>query len=254
MENFTITPLTKKLTIRFSNKCIILPLDIQNKIDAYWEELIKSGKNYKRGEVFTVTKKVKFENHIDILVEKTDYAHYLYCQNVDTLGENGVRIIHTAALVETSDNKTIFGKMGNQTSRSEIHQLCGGGIDNDDLRDGIFDLDHNIKKELKEELDVDINDDKRIETFELSYFKEGGPTDKMTVIYKVKLNETSKVFMEKYNEFVSYLQKNNKLPEFGDIIILNKDKKSLNDFFSKNDIRLDEYMRPLFEYIGKHIF
>ncbi|HBI34292.1 MAG TPA: hypothetical protein DEA43_01935 [Candidatus Moranbacteria bacterium] len=254
MKNFIISPIAKKIIVRFSNKCVILPLDIQDKVDAYWDELIKSGKNYKRGEVFTVTKKEEFEDRIDILVEKTDYAHYLYCQNIDALGENGVHIIHTAALVETSDEKIIFGKMGNQTSRSEIHQLCGGGIDNNDLRDDIFDLNHNIKKELEEELGINIDDSKRIETFGLAYFKEGGPTNKMTVTYKVKLNETSEEFMEKYNEFVLYLKKNNKLPEFGDIIILNKDKKSLNDFFNKNDIRLDEYMRPLFEYISKHSF
>ena len=254
MKNFIISPIAKRIIVRFSNKCVILPLDIQDKVDAYWDELIKSGKNYKRGEVFTVTKKEEFEDRIDILVEKTDYAHYLYCQNIDALGENGVHIIHTAALVETSDEKIIFGKMGNQTSRSEIHQLCGGGIDNNDLRDDIFDLNHNIKKELEEELGINIDDSKRIETFGLAYFKEGGPTNKMTVTYKVKLNETSEEFMEKYNEFVLYLKKNNKLPEFGDIIILNKDKKSLNDFFNKNDIRLDEYMRPLFEYISKHSF
>lgn len=254
MKNFIISPLTKKLTVRFSNKRVILPLDIQEKINAYWDELIKSGKNYKRGEVFTVTKKEKFEDRIDILVEKTDYAHYLYCQNIENLGDNGVHIIHTAALVETSDEKIIFGKMGNQTSRSGIHQLCGGGIDNDDLRDDIFDLDHNIKKELEEELGIDINDSKRIKSFGLAYFKEGGPTDKMTVTYEVKLHETSELFIKKYNEFVLHLQKNNEQPEFGNIIILDKNKKSFNDFFNQKDIKLDEYMRPLFKYLSNYTF
>lgn len=251
MKDFMVSCLTKKLIVRFSQKQVTLPLDLQEKIDAYWDGLFQSGKTYRRGEVFTVTKKETFNDHIEILVEKTDYAHYLYCQNVDTLGEYGVHIIHTAVLVETSDGKTIFGKMGNHTSRSGIYQLCGRGIDNGDLKGDTFDFDHNIKKELQEELGIDAEDKRRIGAFELAYFKEGGPTDKMTVVYRVLLNETSTEFIEKYDDFVTQLEKNGETPEFSEIIVLDKNKSSFSQFFSQQDIKLDEYMKPLFEFIGK---
>ena len=253
MKDFLISLLTKKLIVRFSNKSVILPLDVQKKIDAYWDELFQSGKTYKRGEVFTVTKKESFDDRLEILVEKTDYAHYLYCQNVDTLGEYGVHIIHTAVLVETSDMKTIFGKMGEHTSRSGIYQLCGGGIDNDDLRDGIFDFEHNITKELREELGIDVNDKQRVGTFELAYLKEGGPTDKMTVIYRVVLNETSEKFMEQYDAFVRQLQVSGETEEFGEIVALDRNKISFDNFFNQEGIKLDEYMKPLFEYLAQGV-
>ncbi|MEP7162955.1 MAG: hypothetical protein ABI747_04330 [Candidatus Moraniibacteriota bacterium] len=252
MKPFQVSP-AKEITVRFSNKEVQLPKDIQSKIDSYWDELIASGKSYKRGEVFTVTHKEVTEEVISILVEKTDYAHYLYCQNVESLNENGVHIIHTAALVETSDGYYIFGEMGPQTSRHGIIQLCGGGIDNDDLKGEYFDFKHNITKELQEELDIDISDTSRVIYFDEAYLKEGGPTDKMTVVYKVNLNETKDEFLEKYDVFVERIKGKGEDPEFGKIIALKKDKREITEFFSQGNLMLDEYMKPLFERMASEL-
>lgn len=249
MKPFKISPITKEPVVKFSKKNIQLPRDAQAKVDAYWEELISRGKTYKRGEVFTVTQKNISEDTINILVEKTDYAHYLYCQNIDGLGENGVCIIHTASLVETSDGYTIFGEMGHQTSRAGIHQLCGGGIDNDDLRDDYFDFTHNITKELLEELGIDVADQCRITYFSEAYFKEGGPTDKMAVVFRVVLNETKDIFLEKCSQFEESLKIHGKLPEFERIIAVKINTKDIEAFLNQENIVFDEYMRPLLEYV-----
>jgi|SRR6185369_3136842 len=251
MKPFKILSISKKIIVRFSNHDVQLPEEIQSKIDAYWEELLASGKTYKRGEVFTVTQKEVTEEAINILVEKTDYAHYLYCQNVESLAENGVHIIHTAVLVETLDDYFIFGEMGPQTSRYGTIQLCGGGIDNDDLRGEYFDFKHNISKELKEELDINVSDTIRVSFFDEAYLKEGGPTDKMTVIYRVVLSETRDGFLKKYAAFVERLKDMGEEPEFGKIIALKNEKSEFESFFSQNDRKFDEYMNPLFEFIGR---
>ncbi len=250
MKDFSVFNLTKKLVVRYSNQQAVLPLDIQQKIDVYWNELIQNGKSYKRGEVFTVTKKEKSEDHIEILVEKTDYAHYLYSQDVGDLGECNVRIIHTAALVVSADGKVIFGEMGDQTSRAGVIQLCGGGIDNDDLRGDIFDFEYNITKELQEELGIDVTDVNRVAELKCAYFKEGGPTDKMTVVYRVELTETAEEFVRKYETFVKKLSKKRKQSEFGKIITLSLIKADIASFFQKNK-KCDEYMEPLFNFLVK---
>lgn len=249
MKPFKISP-AKEITVRFSNKEVQLPEALQFKIDAYWDELIASGKSYKRGEVFTVTHKEVTDEQVNVLVEKTDYAHYLYCQNKESLDENGVHIIHTAVLVETSDGYSVFGEMGPQTSRHGTIQLCGGGIDNDDLKGEYFDLRHNITKELQEELDIDVTNTSRITYFDEAYFKEGGPTDKMTVVFRVILNETKDEFLGKYTAFVKRLREKNEEPEFGEIIALKRGKREIAEFFSQENLTLDEYMRPLFEKIA----
>jgi len=247
-----VTPVTKDIIVRYSNKNVRLPKNIKKNIDKYWEKLI-SEKPYKRGEVFTVVKKDIADKSINILVEKTDYAHYLYCQNKTNLKKNNVHIIHTAAIVETSDNYTILGEMGDQTSRSGIHQLCGGGIDNDDLKGKYFDFTHNIYKELQEELNINIKSKSRTKYFDEAYLKEGGPTDKMTVIYRVILNETKNVFQEKYDKFVKQLKEKDELPEFKKLIYLKNNKDTIERFFSKKDIEFDEYMKPLFNVLANNL-
>lgn len=250
MKPFTVSP-AKDITVRFSNKEVALPSGIQSKIDEYWNGLIASGKPYKRGEVFTVTCKEIVGDAISILVEKTNYAHYLYCQNIEPLGEYGVHIIHTAALVETSDGYYIFGEMGPQTSRHGIIQLCGGGIDNDDLKGEYFDFKHNITKELQEELGIDVEDTSRVAYFDEAYLKEGGPTDKMTVVFRVVLHETKDRFLRKYGNFVEELKVKGDEPEFGKILALKKDTQEIMDFLVQPNLKLDEYMEPLFEEMMK---
>lgn len=235
--------------MRFSNEAVVLPTEIQEKIDTYWQSLLDSGKTYKRGEVFTVTHVDGKETTLEVLVEKTDYAHYLYCQNIDLLGEYGVRIIHTAVLVITADNQVVFGRMGEETARAGIHQLCGGGIDLKDLRGDVFDFAHNITNELMEELGIDASDESRIVSFEEKYLKSGGPTDKMTAIFEIRLKQTAKEFEESYRAFEQELREKGEEPEFGDLVILPLESAAIKNFFSDEEKKFDEYMKPLFEFL-----
>ncbi len=249
MNPSVISPITKEIVVLFGQKSIELPQDIQEKIDAYWEDLVRSGKKYTRGEVLTVVKKSETEERVELLVEKTDYAHYLYCQDVDPLGEYGVHIIHTAALVETLDNAVIFGRMGAHTSRAGIYQMCGGGIDDNDLKGNMFDLQHNIQRELEEELGIDVTDTERVGSFREVYFKEGGPTDKMAIVYKVGLLESSSEFMGRYETFAHDLAERGGIPEFGEVVALERTREVLVQFLEKNMLQSDECLFTLFEYI-----
>ncbi len=254
MDSVEISTLDKKLIVRFSNKSIELPVEWQKKVDLYWQSLLNDGKKYTRGEVFTMTKNQEDETNHNILVEKTDYAHYLYCQNVDSdMNGYGIRVIFTACLVETSDNKIILGEMGGHTARAGIYQLAGGGIDNSDLKDGIFDLKKNISKELLEELNIDVGVDSRIKSFDLAYIKQGGKTKKTAVIFRVILNETSNDFLKKYSLFTKNLQQNKKDPEFGSIVTLEKSADKIEQFFKKNHDKCDEYMEPLINFAYSNI-
>lgn len=249
MNYIEISQLNKKLIVRFSNQTIELPVEWQEKIDTHWQSLIDSGKTYTRGEVFTVTKNREENDTYQILVEKTDYAHYLYCQNIDPdMDGYGIRVIFTSCLVETLDNKTIFGIMGEHTARSGIYQLAGGGIGNSDIKDGIFDLKGSIANELREELDIDIDDIERVKEFDEAYIKQGGKTKKIAVVYRVRLNETADEFVEKYDAFAKELNKNGEKPEFGNIVILDKTNKTIHDFFNTHRNECDEYMEPLLTY------
>jgi 8-oxo-dGTP pyrophosphatase MutT (NUDIX family) len=249
MKDIKISQLNKEPVVRFSNKHVILPVEAQEKIDIYWQSLLSGGKKYTRGEVFTVTQKKESDGILQILVEKIDYAHYLYCQDIDAeLNGYGIQVIFTACLVETLDDKTIFGIMGKHTARAGIYQLSGGGIDNSDINDGVFDLRKNIKKELQEEIGVDVMDSERVQNFDAAYLKQGGVTKKIAVVYRVKLNNTSEEFLGKYNNFTKNLKSIDEIPEFEDIIILGQSRGEIDDFFEKNRDNCDEYLEPLLKY------
>ncbi|NLC31584.1 MAG: hypothetical protein GX765_06055 [Candidatus Moranbacteria bacterium] len=249
MNTIKISKFNKKLVVRFNDRKIELPKKWQDKVNDYWQSLIESGKKYTRGDVFTVVKNEELVYEHQILVEKTDYAHYLYCQNVDAEMEgHGIKVIFTSCLVETSDNKIIFGKMGEHTARAGIYQLCGGGVDSSDIKDGIFDFLVNISKELKEEFDIDVKDESRVNEIDATYLKQGGETKKMAVVFRVKLNEVSEDFLRKYNLFAQYLKNENRSPEFGEIVVLERTKNNIEDFFNQNRSECDEYMEPLFKF------
>ena len=253
MEPFKISPITREIVIRFSNEEVELPANLQGKIDAYWNELISSGRPYKRGEVFTVTDVKETPENIEVIVSKTDYAHYLYSQNVDPLGKHSVRIIHTAGPIITSDNNIIFGQMGPQTARAGIYQLCGGGLDNNDLQeDGTLDPTHNIIQEFQEEFGVDIHDSKRAQSFAQKYLKTGGPTGKMTLIYVAQLKDTKEQFLERYKSFEKDLQVTGEMPEFENIVAFSLDDTTkLQTFLQDDRNEMDEYLRPFLEFLTK---
>ncbi len=148
-----------------------------------------------------------------------------------------------------SDNKTIFGKMGDHTARAGIYQLAGGGVDSSDIKDDIFDFKENISKELLEEFSVDVHDSERVSNFDVAYIKQGGATKKIAVVFRITLNETSGEFLEKYNSFVQMLKRKNENPEFSDIVVLEKSKEEIEQFFENNRKNCDEYMEPLLKFV-----
>lgn len=253
MQEAKIAQLKKKLIVRFSGALIDLPVEWQEKVDMYWQSLIDSGKTYTRGEVFSVVRIEEKRDAYEIFMKKTDYAHYLYCHNIDReMGGYGTRVVFTACLVETSDKKIVFGKMGEHTARAGLYQLAGGGIDDVDLKDGIFDLKQNISREIVEELGLDLNDHACIKNFSENFLIQGGKSQSTAIIYHLELNRTSEEFLGKYDSFIEELKQRNENPEFHSIVFLEKSKVKVDQFFEKNRENCAEYMEPLLVYMYGH--
>jgi hypothetical protein len=251
MKPVTIRPFVKAFRICYSGETVVLPSDIRQKIDAHWQELTLNNEHLFNGEAFTVTSVEETSDAINITLDQTDYAHYLYSHQVRDLGEYAVRIIHSGTLVFTADGKIIFGSMGPQTSRPNVIQCSGGGLDNDDVTDGIVDIEHNTAKELREELGVDVADSAQVAEFAPMYLKEGGFADTITVVFTVHLRLSSREFLENYDKFAKQLHAQNEEPEFGELFCLNPDRKTIQDFVTKHQDRFDEYMPILLQTIAK---
>ncbi|HWQ60611.1 MAG TPA: NUDIX hydrolase [Candidatus Fimivivens sp.] len=252
MTEMTITSITKEPVVRFDGDSVSLPAEVEARVDAYWDGLISSGRPYTRGEVFTVTDSRTEDDTTKLTVERTDYAHYLYSRSVGLPDEFQVRIIHTAVLVETADGMVVIGRMGTHTAKPGTYQLCGGGIDDDDLRGDVFDLGHNTRKELREELGIDADDSDLVRPFAPAFFKEGGKTGAISVVYRVTIADTGEAFRKRYDTFADSLRAAGEKPEFDEIVLFDRGGSELRAFLSREEIVFDEYMVPFFGYLTEH--
>jgi len=251
MSAIGIHPLKKPIRIRVGNGgSVALPPAMRQKIDRHWQRLVKDNPRLHNGEAFTVTAVNETDESIEVELAETDYAHYLYSHQVGGLGAFTVRIIHSTTLVITADNKMIFGAMGKHTSRPGIIQCCGGGIDHNDITNGIVDIEHNTARELAEELGLDPYDKNLVEAFFPAYLKSGGPTGKMTLAYVLCLKQSGGQFLRQYEQFVADLKRCHEEPEFGQIFCIGTDKKSIEAFIGDSEDRLNEYMPVLLRTIG----
>lgn len=237
--------------LRLSGHRVVLPKTLQSKIDKNWQILLQSSGRFTNGEVFTVTNVEATEAGVEVLLAETNYAHYMYSHQMGSLGRHTVRIIHSAALVITSDDKLIFGSMSKYTGRPGTIQTCGGGFDHKDVRGDIIDVEHNIANELQEELGVNLYDEAVVTGRSQAYLKFGGPTGKMTIVYIVYVKPTSTEFMKQYEGFAKRLKAEGEEPEFEHLFSLDRGKQAIDDFIAAYADRLDEYMPILFQTVAR---
>lgn len=259
MSEANVEAIVAEPVVRFSGERVVLPEATQAKINAFWDMLVESGKKVTRGEVFTVTRVERDEvsGRMKVLVELTDYAHYLYCDRVDAVCDGfPVRIIHPSVLVETVDDQIVFGVMGEETARAGMYQMSGGGLEHGDVVDGVFDVSRRAAEELVEELGLDAHgssfEGARVQSFGPAYFKSGGHNEKMTVVYRARIMETAAEFREAYDTWAHDEIKAGRTPEFARIVTLARTKDALMDFVEQSDAQFDEAIVLVFTYIAEN--
>lgn len=241
MQEIYITKLPN-LLITFGGQKVTVPELIREKIDRHWQKLVANNSHLHNGEVFTVTSVQENDSVTTIELAETDYAHYLYGHQVGGLGKNAVRIIHPATLLISMDGKFIFGAMGDHTSLPGVIQCSGGGVDFDDIKDGVVDVQNNVARELAEELGLDFDDSNRVASCRPAYLKAGGPTGKMTIAYVLHLKRSAQEFLGEYERFAQVLRERGEVPEFGKLFAVEANSDSIEEFIVQNEGKFNEYM------------
>jgi hypothetical protein len=235
-----LTPLTKPLRIHFTGAQAVMPPELSDKIAAHWVQLTHQNPHLFNGEAFTVTSYADNPDAIEVELAETKYAHNLYSEAYDA-GEYAFRVIHSACLVITSDNKFVVGQMGERTARAGIICCSGGGIDRGDIRGDSIDLDYSTTHELQEELGIDPHGS-HAESFGPAYIKTCGPLGKITVLYELRTSLTSSAFAENYEKFVSELAAKGEEIEFGQLFFVDNTRDAIEAFIVSHEGNLDEYI------------
>lgn len=244
MKEINIYKFNNNVKVYFTNKRVSLPKNYSDSMEKYWESLLKSGKKFFRGDIFTITNITYCGECISIYVELTDYAHFLYTMHKNVFDENDCRVIHTSVLIETSDGKFVIGVMNNDTYAPEKLQFIGGGIDKDDLDESLLDLEHNIRKEISEEIGLDTANKDIIKDFTPYVLKDGGKSNFISAIFKLDLNIDEDELMDRFKSFNEGLIQQGISPELRSLLLIKAEQDSVECFINEDLREKDENLIP----------
>lgn len=253
MKDINIYKFNNNVKIGYSGEKITLPKDYSDAVEAHWNSLLKSGKKFFRGEVFTIKNISCQGEKVFIDVKMTDYAHFLYTLHRNEFNGNDCRVIYTSVLIETSDGKFVIGAMRDDTAVPYKLQFVGGGVDKDDINGDVLDLKHNIRKEIAEEVGLDTEDKNIIKDFRPYLLKDGGKTNFLSAIYKLDLCIDEDEFLDRFNRFNKELILKGISPELSSLVFVKADQNSVDNFINIDSRNKDENLIPaLMAAVGRY--
>jgi len=249
MNKFILLKKAPKLL--YSGERITLPNSVIEQIEKYWLELISSGKNFRRGDVFTISKVNEKNGEISVEISLSDYAHYLATINGKIDKEYACRVVHSSVMIETLDGEFIFGEMGGDTALPGRIQCIGGGITREDLsNDGkTIDIEKNAANEMAEEVGLFADNGFHVKEFFPWAIVESGPNDFLGVVYWAKALMGIDEFLRHYAKFEAELIEKGEKPELSKIIHVSKGLKDKGGWLSEISNSYAEYLPLIFEKI-----
>lgn len=238
-----IERINKPIILKFEDREINLPIKLKHSIDGFWTEATKKNQNLYNGQDYVVETVKENNEKIEMIVIKSNYAHYLYDERIG-IKEEKYRSCSPwgGILLLTQDNYFVIGEMDKKTSIPYCLQIPGGGIDVKDIENGIINIESTIKRELKEELNINLED---IE-YKMSFIEY--PT-KMRNAYGFiatgKINSTKTELEDSFEKYKEYLIKNNLEVEFSKLFFL-KSENALEELD-----KLPNYKRPYLKELLK---
>lgn len=205
----------KKVRLKTIHKMMELPEELRYKINVFWQDQVKQNPNLFNGEVWNVTKMEQMQEEIIFTLEKTDYAHYLYDERHGIEEKYACHNISGGVYLVTKDGYGVVGEMDSSTSYPMCLQVSGGGIDKRDIVDNEFDIVKTADRELKEELNLDLNDKEKISEYSFEYIEvPEGKRHAYCIILKARSNLTAKELEQHFKSYKRYLIESNGEVEF----------------------------------------
>ncbi len=183
-----IIRLTKSINFKNKNPFEMeISETIKNKINNYWKEFIKGKTGYWDGEIFAVTN----IDENDIEIGKTKYSSLVYAKYHKDIK---IRSLFTSILLKTTDNKYVIIK-----NNHNILNIIGGIADKTDFKNNIFYPDCCIKREVLEEIGIDLENKKQVLDYEMKYLKVPKNNENyytIGILYTGNLNYSSEEFKQ----------------------------------------------------------
>lgn len=243
-----IVKIEKNIILKFEDRQIKLPDELKSNIEKFWKNALIQNPNLYNGQNYAVEKVTETKENIEMVIVKSTYAHYLYDERIG-IKEEKYRCCSPwgGILLLTKDNYFVIGEMNKKTSIPYCLQIPGGGVDIKDIEKGIINIDYNIKRELKEETNLNLDDiDYKIQFIEYP--------NKMRNAYGFlaigKINQTKDELKQYFEEYKKYIIINNLELEINKLIFLKKEK-ALQELDKLNNYKRP-YLRELIKQASKY--
>ena len=215
-----IIKITKPIKIKYEERETKLPENIKEKIDDFWKKAVEENPNLYNGPDYTIEKIEENEKEIKMIATKTNYAHYLYDERIGIKEkEYKCNVPWGGIILETKDNFLVLGEMDEKTSVPHWLQISGGGIDEKDICNGIVNVGQTIKRELEEEMHLNLDDI----NYEIKYIEI---PDEERYAYGFiaigKLEMTKEELQKHFDEYKKFLIQNNIENDFNKLVFLEK--------------------------------
>jgi len=228
--------------VNFSYKGNVeLDYDTKTKISKYWDELKQKSDLLHENKILVVSKIEDNDGVYDIELKDTTFSHFMYSKMLDTMD---IRCMFSGTYILTCDNYVVL--VLNNMYKGYTFQmvnLVGGMSDFNDIVNGKYLSEKNLKREFKEELGL-IYDDSSY-SINLKYIKCPSENENpvgyaIGVIYEIK-TVYSKLELE--NMFNKSIHDN----EIQELIFVSKENyKSISLYEHKKEY-IPELLEKIFE-------
>lgn len=219
----------KTINIIVKEEPIEVPEKLRRKILENFENMKKSRSNIWNGDILCVSTVNIGKNDVNLICQKSDYAHYLYEENIGCSQEYECRILSAGCFLETMDGYYVIGELDDTVSYPNMLQTTGGGIDKKDILGDRINIEQTIIREALEELNINLND-KNITLYnKLSYLFVSGEGEQpgVQVFSKAQIKITSREMEEYFEKYNKYLKENKLEVEFKKLHFLKKENALL---------------------------
>lgn len=237
----------KEIKASFRDEIIELPHELKEKIKKNFVSIVMTGVKVWNGEVLCVSKCDIKDEILEIVCNKSDYAHYLYGEKIGLPKEYECRNLSAGCLVETIDGYYLIGELDDNTSYPNVLQVTGGNIDKKDVIGEKILVEKTISREAKEELNIDLKDSR----INYMYITEENEQPGIQIFSKAIINMTAEDINNHFQKYYKYLKENNLEIEFKKLHFLKKEKAI--ESLGKLDNPKRNYLIPLIQLDLKSI-
>lgn len=231
---------TDDVLFDLQEKRLELPDSYRLQVDRYWQN-INRDERFFNGNVLTATRLDLNGSPPTIQLAMTDYAHYLYAAQ-DCTREFNCNAVYCAAILLTSDQYLLLGRMASHTSSPGQIQCPGGGIE---IGRGLkIDTRACCQREIVEEVGDAVWLDHQ--WFRPLCIKTEGDLATIGVIYALQLKSGVKDVLRMFSRHQAEIESSGDKPEFDSLLAVRFSVPSMKVFFEQQQARLVDYLRPLF--------